>query len=302
MSIRERKKIVRPARRPRADEIDVYGITHRGLRRSTNQDHFLIGSLGKQLDVHQTSLAGVSIAPVPEDRHAFFAVVADGVGGTAGGEEASRLAVEGVSLYIAQSTQPIFTAGATDDGALSRALEAAARRCHSEVRDRAGGRSDHTGMATTLTLSLGVWPRVYLLQVGDSRYYVYRDGVLSQVSRDQTIAQDLVDQGVLSAEEAARTRWAHVLSSAIGGQQTAPLVTSMPNDWLTVHLLCSDGLPKHVSDERIAERLGTMTSARAACEELLQDALDGGGSDNITIIVGRAVPHTTDAVQDVSGN
>jgi serine/threonine protein phosphatase PrpC len=291
MGTRERRKSVRqPPRRPRTDEIDVYGVTHRGLRRRTNQEHFLIGWLGEQLDVHQTSLPGISRAPLPTDRNAFIAVVADGVSGTAGGEEASRLTVEGVALYIAQSTQAYFTTGAADDAALSSALEAAARRCHTEMRNRGGGHSENGGMATTLTLCLGVWPRVYLLQVGDSRYYVYRDGALAQVSRDQTIAQELVDQGVLSAEDAAHTRWAHVLSSAIGGKQTAPSVTSMLNDWMNVHLLCSAGLTKHVSDERIGERLATMKSARNACAVLLQDALDGGGSDNITIIVGRAVP------------
>src|SRR5688572_28032293 len=109
-----------------------------------------------------------------------------------------------------------------------------------------------------------------------------------QISRDQTIAQDLIDEGVLWPQDAARTRWAHVLSSAIGGPQTAPLVTSLPNNWMNVHLLCSAGLSKLVSDDRIRERLATMTSARQVCQDLLQDALDGGGSDNVTIIVGRA--------------
>ena len=81
-----------------------------------------------------------------------------------------------------------------------------------------------------------------------------------------------------------------MLSSAIGGDQAAPVVTPLPADWGNVHLLCSDGLTKHVSDERIAERLATMTSARQVCEALLQDALDDGGTDNITIIVRRVVP------------
>jgi len=80
-----------------------------------------------------------------------------------------------------------------------------------------------------------------------------------------------------------------VLSSAIGGSQTAPVVTRLQSDWRNIHLLCSDGLTKHVSDERITERLATMTSAKQVCEALLQDALDHGGSDNVTIIVGRAV-------------
>jgi len=146
-------------------------------------------------------------------------------------------------------------------------------------------------MATTLTLWIGVWPKAYLLQVGDSRFYVLRDGVLTQVSRDQTMAQELVDQGIMTRTDAFNTRWANVLSSSLGGRQTAPVVTAMDQGWQNVGLLCSDGLTKHVSDERIAERLRTMTSSRQACEALLQDALDDGGTDNITIVVGRVVPH-----------
>jgi len=83
---------------------------------------------------------------------------------------------------------------------------------------------------------------------------------------------------------------AHVLSSAIGGEQTMPVVTRLRADWHNVHLLCSDGLTKHVSDERIAERLANWTTARETAERLLQDALDGGGTDNITIILGRVKP------------
>ena len=82
-----------------------------------------------------------------------------------------------------------------------------------------------------------------------------------------------------------------MLSSSLGGDSTQPVITRLRADWGNVHLLCTDGLTKHVSDERIAERLATMTSARQVCEQLLQDALDGGGTDNITIVVGRATPH-----------
>ena len=99
----------------------------------------------------------------------------------------------------------------------------------------------------------------------------------------------LVDDGVFSRTEAAKSPLSDVLSSAIGGSETTPVVTGIDQDWNYVHLLCSDGLTKHVSDERIAEQLRSMTSARQACEALLQDALDGGGTDNITVIVGRAL-------------
>jgi serine/threonine protein phosphatase PrpC len=285
--------------KPRADEIDVYGLTHRGLQRDNNQDHFLIGTFGAALDVHRTSLPDVPTVPLPVERNAFLAMVADGVGGSTNGAEASRLAVAAAGLYVTESTRCYFEQDTGDDVAFTRALEEAALRCHQEIVRRAAEASaagdTHAArrtMATTLTLWLGVWPRAYLLQVGDSRYYVLRGSELAQVSRDQTIAQELVDQGVLSEDDAARSRWAHVLFSAIGGPSTAPVVTSLQNDWDQVHLLCSDGLTKHVSNETIRQRLLTMTSARQACEALLGDALAGGGTDNITIIVGRAIRRT----------
>jgi len=186
-----------------------------------------------------------------------------------------------------------YTAAAGDDAAFLRELEQGAQQTHEELVKRALADKDLQGMATTLTLWLGVWPRVYLLQIGDSRYYRYRDGVLTQISRDQTVAQELIDQGVLTPENAKRTRWSHVLSSALGGSNSTPKITRIENDWSSIHLLCSDGLTKHVSDERIRERLSAMTSSQQVCEALVQDALDDGGSDNITIIVGRAVarPH-----------
>ena len=86
------------------------------------------------------------------------------------------------------------------------------------------------------------------------------------------------------------TVWPASCSSAIGGEQAEPRVTRLRANWHNVHLLCSDGLTKHVTDEQIAARLSTMTSAREACELLVQDALAGGGTDNITVIVGRLSP------------
>jgi protein phosphatase len=99
-----------------------------------------------------------------------------------------------------------------------------------------------------------------------------------------------VDAGVLTQTQAMRSPLSNVLSSAIGGQEAMPVITRFEQTWDQIGLLCSDGLTKHVSDEKIAERLRTMTSARQACEALLQDALDAGGSDNITIVIGRTTP------------
>jgi protein phosphatase len=276
-------------RKPRDDELDVYGLTHPGLVRRENQDHFLICSLRKEIVVHSSSLSQLAGLSAGAERLAFLAMVADGVGGGLRGEEASRLAVETVTRYVSESVRCYYAADEAGDADLLQALQDAAVRCHAELLRHAEEDPDRRGMATTLTLWLGLWPRAYLLQVGDSRCYLLRRGKLTQVSRDQTMAQELIDLGVLTRGDAASSRLAHTLSSSIGGRQTDPVVTRMEQEWGNVGLLCSDGLTRHVSDERIGERLRSMTSARQVSEDLLQDALDGGGTDNITILVGRSV-------------
>jgi serine/threonine protein phosphatase PrpC len=277
------------SRKPRDDEIDVYGITDSGKVRPDNQDHFVIGSLTKRLNIRQSSLRELDQIPIAEERVAFFAMVADGVGGGLKGERASRTALEVSTRYITESAHSYYHTEETEAD-LVQALEEGAKKAHQAIQAQAA--SDHTaaGMATTLTLFIGVWPWIFLLQVGDSRYYQYRDGVLSQLSRDQTLAQQLTDMGAMPKELAVKSPLKNVLYSSMGRRKTEPVVSRLPNSWERIHLLCTDGLTRHVSDERIAERLGTMQSARGVCEDLLQDALDGGGTDNITIIVGRALP------------
>jgi|SRR6266511_567912 len=249
--------------RPLDGEIDVYGVTHPGKVRPTNQDHFLIGSLRKQMDVQLTSLPDVEPLVGQVERVALLAMVADGVGGC------------------------YYTADPTDEVAFSQSLMEAALHCHLDFAEQGTRDPARRGMATTLTLWISVWPRAYLLQVGDSRCYLLRRGELRQISRDQTIAQDLIDQGILTRTAAHQTRWANVLASAIGGSEAAPIVTRLDPASNDIGLLCSDGLTKHVSDTRIRERLLTAASAKVACEALLEDALAAGGTDNITVVVGR---------------
>ena len=276
------------SRGPTDEELDIFGLTHTGKVRKTNQDHFLIASLRRQVEIHLTSLPPDTHWPAAK-RLAFMAMVADGVGSTEAGEEASRLAVERVTEYVIQCVKAYNSSDGNREAAFSDALADAAMQVHAAILEHSHDEDEHRRMATTLTLWIGIWPRAYLLQVGDSRCYVMRDDKLMQISRDQTMAQELIDQGILNRTDAPRTRWANVLSSAIGGHQAAPVVTQMDQFWGQSGLLCSDGLTKHVSDERIAERLRTMTSARQVCQDLLNDALEDGGSDNITILVGRTI-------------
>jgi protein phosphatase len=279
-----------PRRKPYDEEIDVYGITHPGKVRTQNQDHFLICALKKQMVVRQTSLPAIEGVTPEDERLAFLMMVADGVGGGVKGEEASRTALEAVTHYVHHGMRCYYAASSGDDEKLLETLRQAGLQCHEELRRRGESDPEYRGMATTLTLYLGVFPRSYLLQVGDSRCYILEQGELTQITRDQTMAQELIDLGVMKPADAENTRLAHTLSSSIGGSQTAPVVTRRESKWGNVALLCSDGLTRHVSDDRIREQLRSMTSARQVCEDLLEEALAGGGTDNITLIVCRALP------------
>ena len=277
------------SRKPTHQDIDVYGTTHAGLVRKQNEDHFFTGNVSSGVFVDYTSIPSDVERILEVEHFANLAIIADGVGSGRGGEEAARWAVQAVRQHVAREFHEAYAAEGTDPETFTRLLSDAALACHERLLDRADQDPDRPRLATTLTLWLGLWPHAYLLQVGDSRCYLYRDDRLTQISRDQTMAQELIDKGVLTQTKAHSTRWAHVLSSSIGGQQTAPVVTKIERKWGTVVLLCSDGLTKHVSDDQIGERLANLKSSRQACEDLVQDVLDDGASDNVTIIVGRTI-------------
>lgn len=276
--------------KPSDAEIDVFGVTHPGLVRKTNQDHFLLGSLHKQMVIHGTSLPEPDQLPRRSERLAFFAMVADGVGSSSGGARASELAIGAIAEYVKDSALTYY---AIDPGNEERFLEAfqeSARTAHRAVQEAAPVEPGHKTPATTLTLGIWVWPRAYILQVGDSRAYVYRDGTLHRITRDQTFAEDMVDRGALTPEQAVSSPLRNVLSSTIGGSLGSPVVARQSSTRESIWLLCTDGLTKHVADDRITERLANLESSEQACRALLQDALDGGGTDNVTILVGRVKP------------
>ena len=278
-----------PGGRPRDDELDLYGLTHTGLVREENQDHFLLCTVHPQVVLHGTSLPNPESLQLRGQRLATIMLVADGVGGSAAGSRASQLATEAVTRYVSSTLRSYHAAGASGENELLASLRAAALEAHDAVRADAEARSDERDMATTLSLGIVVWPWLYVVQVGDSRCYFYQDGALRQVTRDQTVAQELVDRGVLTPERALASPLSHVLSSAIGASEALPEITRVDvSQRGSVILVCTDGLSKHVSDAEIAQQLGAMQSAEQVCRSLLQLALDRGGSDNITLVVGRA--------------
>lgn len=274
--------------RPHDSQLDLFGLTHPGMIRSENQDHFLVGTVHPEVVVHGTSLNNANRLPLRGQRLATMLLVADGVGGQSGGSEASRLAAEAVTAYVSSTLRCYHAAGTSDDQVFLDALRAAAFAAHETVSVESAIRGDQRA-ATTLTLAIAVWPWLYVVQVGDSRAYFCCNGVLKQVTRDQTMAQDLVDEGLLPAERLAESPFSHVLSSAIGGTTAMPVVTRIDvRGESPVVLLCSDGLTKHVSDQEIEEHIVGMQSSEQLSRDLLELALQRGGSDNVTIVVGRA--------------
>ncbi len=272
-------------RKPRDDELDVFGLTNTGLVRRDNQDHFLFCTLHKTLRVRVTSLATPELLEIPSERLASMFMVADGLGGREGGEAASRATVETMAAYVNHTMGCYYRADATDEAPFLAELDAAAHACHQTVIERAR-ELNLDKMATTLTMGLAVWPNLYLLQVGDSRAYRFRAGLLERLTKDQTMAQALLDQGVIAPADLDRSPFRNVLSSAIG-RTTQPVVSRHDLRRGDVLLLCSDGLNKHVTDEGITARLATMESSEQVSRALVNDALEDGGTDNVTVLVAR---------------
>lgn len=274
--------------KPHDSDLDLFGVTHPGKIRAENQDHFLVCTIHPHVVIHGTSLPDTDQLPMRGQRLATLMLVADGVGGQDAGSEASRLATEAVMTYVSSTLRCYHAAGQADDAEFLTALRSAALSAHETVTVEGAARGN-LRMATTLTLAIVVWPWLYVVQVGDSRAYCCADRALLQVTRDQTMAQDLVDQGLLPPERVAASPYSHVLSSAIGGSAATPVVSRIDIRGPTrLVLLCSDGLTKHVSNEEIEQRISSMQSSEQLARDLLELALERGGTDNVTIVVGRA--------------
>ncbi len=273
-----------PAPRPR-----FAGMTHTGLEREINEDHFLVADLTKVMHVHETS---VDVDPndlLFRGTKGQLFIVADGVGGNVAGERASELAVQTMSNCVLNFVPWFLRLGRDDEEELTEELEHAIRRCEAVVDEEAASVPGRAGMGTTLTVAYVFWPYLYVVHVGDSRCYILRGSSLHQVTKDHTVAQSLIDEGTLDADQAARSQWIHVLWNAIGRgeEELRPEVTKVelePGDAL---LLCSDGLTKHVSDGEIVSILSRQESEGDTCRRLIERANAAGGTDNTTVIVAR---------------
>jgi protein phosphatase len=160
-------------------------------------------------------------------------------------------------------------------------------KCQEKIHAAAAAAPERAGMGTTLTMAYTLWPRAYVVHVGDSRCYLFRNKQLEQITRDHTVAQQLVEAGRLQPDEVESSRYSSVLWNALGGGSTevSPEVYKMrlqPGDTM---LLCTDGLTKHVDDARLLDLLTEEASNEEVAEKLVDAANSAGGTDNITAVM-----------------
>ena len=269
-------------------EVQSYGATDRGLRRATNQDHFMTARLRKSMEVDHTS--------IPSDEHARFQsnvqgqllLVADGMGGHAAGERASQLAVDSAAAYVLNTIPWFYRLSASCDDDFQDELKRALEFCQRELSRDIDNQPMNRNMGTTLTMAYVIGEHLYVVHVGDSRCYLLRDGRLHQITRDHTVAQDMVDQGLLSPEQLSSSPFSHLLWNAVGGSEQSVLKPDVYKSRLhagDMLLLCTDGLTRHLDDKTLESALNQSHSIEATAHDLIDAAKAGGGTDNITVVI-----------------
>ncbi len=278
--------------RPAMSEIDTFGMTDRGRVRPTNNDHFLIASFHRNLRVHHTSIPG-GIGIQETESRGFLFLVADGVGGLSSAGDGSALAVSTLAGHLLHATEICSELVLTQQEKTSDDLRDAVMRAHAALVDM--GKEGGGKPATTLTMFAAFWPRAFIVHVGDSRMYRLRDGVLTRFTADQTYEQLMLESGAIKPGSPEASRLKHVLWSAVGNDEMVPQITLTDITRQDITLVCSDGLTKHVSDDEIRERLSRDESSEENVRALVGLALERGGTDNVTAIVGKIRPRTTPA-------
>jgi PPM family protein phosphatase len=225
------------------------GTSDRGLIRSGNQDALHSGT--------------------------WLVAVADGMGGMAAGDLASAIAIEAVAPLDVETPEDALVAALQNGIRLATVVEDPQRQ----------------GMGTTLTALLfaRTGSCLALVHVGDSRAYLFRDGVLKQITRDDTFVQMLVDQGLITPDQAGSHPRRAVVTQALQGDEVSPAYATMVPRAGDRWLLCSDGLSNVVRADTLAEVLAGQPDRQACARTLIDLALHAGGPDNITVVVADVV-------------
>ena len=247
-------------------KINVYGGTDRGKVRANNQDSICFNQFDKSSQL--------------------LAIVADGVGGHAGGEVASKLAVDSVEDHFRKSLLLAHSGAGYSDNWLTQNIEKSILLANQQIKKQQLENEALLTMATTLVMLVLVDDMAGFCCLGDSRIYGWRNNQLTQLTKDQTVAQQMLDEGTLTEEQARLSPYHHVLTNGLGISSDIDIKVSdlfvNAND---TYLLCSDGLTNCLTDNAIAEILATDLGIKEKVEELIAAANDNGGQDNISVVL-----------------
>ena len=269
-------------------QVDLGALSDPGKVRPNNEDHFLVARFDRNM---RTLLTNLPPGHIPEQcgEIAYSMLVADGIGGEAAGEIASRNAIGILVDLVLQTPDWILR---LDEHWLQQMRQRMERRFQ-QVQETLTGQAREDpalwGMGTTMTLACSLGADLLLFHAGDSRAYLFRHARLHRLTCDHTMAQSLADVGAIDPQDVATHPLRHVLTNVLGGRSEQVRVEChqlrlADGDQI---LLCTDGLTDLVPDGTIREVLRSADTAAGACRALLDQALDAGGKDNVTLVLGR---------------
>jgi protein phosphatase len=266
--------------------VDVAGLSHPGQVRPNNEDHFLVARFGRFMEPLVTNLPAGQV-PSRFDEVGYGMAVADGMGGHAAGEEASRLAIQTlVNLVLATPDWVLrMDEPALAEEVMRRAAERFGLIDQALAQDAVENPTWH-GFGTTMTLAVSFAQDLLIGHIGDSRAYLYRAGRLHQLTRDHTVVRELTEAGIITQAQAATHFLRHTLTRSLGANRGAkPDVQKLTLQNGDCLVLCSDGLSEMVHDEQIAGILAGGESSAALSQRLIDRALAAGGKDNVTVVL-----------------
>ena len=245
----------------RTPKLDIYGLTDEGLVRDHNEDY-------------------ISWSP-----ETGLVILADGMGGHNAGEVASELAVSSINEALEEVLSPEIKDSCDMD--FKEVVHEAVIYANEEINSHAKEHPECNGMGTTIVMTLFYEESVILASVGDSRIYRFRKGELKQVTTDHSLVQEMIDNGYMSEEEALNSTNRNLITRALGiAEEVKVDVTQDSFEKDDIYLLCSDGLSDMINDEQIFSVLvKTRQDLKRASEELVKQAKDNGGHDNVSVIL-----------------
>jgi protein phosphatase len=270
-------------------KVDLAALSHRGHVRPTNEDHYFAARIARSLKTLTTNLAE-GILPSSFEEAAYALLVADGMGGMAAGEVASSSALCKLVELVVNTPDWIMRLDQSEDSVIiMQRMTQRFRQVDDDLREQARQDPALTGMGTTLTVAISLGADLVIGHIGDSRAYLLRGARLHQLTRDHTMAQALVDAGIANPQDAVTQAMRHVLTAALGstGEKSDPEVQRLHLRDGDQVLLCTDGLTEMVEDMVIASTLRDAASVDSACRVLIDLALAGGGTDNVTVVLAR---------------